>query len=138
MRCSRCSLSTPAEVRSAASTAARGAFVRLLRSSAVYAVANFGIKALSFLLLPLYTRFLAPADYGVISLAETLAALIGIVGGLGLSSALGRLYFQYLDRPAELRAYLSSVLRFGAGMLAAVVALTMLAGPRLLPLIPTL
>src|SRR5207245_1596236 len=59
-------------------------------------------------------------------------------GGLGLSSALGRLYFQYLDRPAELRAYLSSVLRFGAGMLAAVVALTMLAGPRLLPLIPNL
>src|SRR5260370_858543 len=91
MRFSRCSLSTPAEVRSAASPAARGAFVRLLRSSAVYAVANFGIKSLSFLLLPLYTRFLAPADYGVISLAETLAALIAIVGGLGLGSALGRL-----------------------------------------------
>ncbi len=47
-----------------------------MRGSALYALANFGIKALNFFLLPLYTRFLTPADYGVISLAETVAAVV--------------------------------------------------------------
>ena len=63
---------------------------RLVRGSAVYALANFGIKALSFLLLPVYTRFLTPADYGVISLAETLALIAALLCGLGLDAGIQR------------------------------------------------
>ena len=42
----------------------RKAASRLLRGSAVYGITSFCLKALSFLLLALYTRFLTPADYG--------------------------------------------------------------------------
>lgn len=113
---------------------ARGVARDLLRGSALYAIPNFGIKAISFLLLPLYTRFLTPDDYGIISLAETIAAVVGIVAGLGLSGAVTRLYFQYVDRGPELRRYVSSVLRFALAALAGVVALAFLAGPLLLSL----
>lgn len=95
----------------------------------LYALPNFGIKAISFLLLPLYTRFLSPADYGIISIAETIAVVAAILGGLGLAAGMTRLYFQHVERPEELRRYVSSVVRFGAGTLAATVVLAMLVGP---------
>ncbi|MBZ5647591.1 MAG: lipopolysaccharide biosynthesis protein [Acidobacteriia bacterium] len=107
----------------------------LVRGAAIYAVANFGIRALNFLLLPVYTRFLTPADYGVISLAETLALVVSIFSGLGLEGGISRLYYQYVDRPQELRDFLTSVLRFGAWNSAGVVALSLLAGPLLLKLV---
>ena len=42
----------------------------VLGASATYGLANFGIRALNFLLLPVYTRYLTPADYGIVTLAE--------------------------------------------------------------------
>ena len=105
---------------------------RLVRGSALYALANFGIRALNFLLLPLYTRFLTPADYGVISLAEIIAAVAAGVFGLGLEPGVRRLYFQYAEDRAELARYLSSLLRFAGLASGGVVALALFAGPRLL------
>lgn len=105
---------------------------RLVRGSAVYALANFGIKALSFLLLPVYTRFLTPADYGVISLAETLALIAALLCGLGLDAGIQRLYFQFVENRAELSRYLGSVLRFAVAVDLGVLALSFAFGPALL------
>jgi len=101
---------------------------RLARGSAVYAVANFGIKAISFLLLPVYTRFLTPGDYGTVSLAEITAAALVALFGLELGSGLSRLYFQYVDSAEVLARYLSSVLRFAIITAALVMAGASLAG----------
>jgi len=86
---------------------------RLLRGALTYASANFLIKGLNFLLLPLYTRFLSPADYGIISIAETVAATFAVLLSLGLESGVARLYYQYVSDPVLLRRYVSSCLRFG-------------------------
>src|SRR5437870_2212529 len=53
----------------------RDVAARLAHGSAVYGVANFGIKALGFVLVLAYTHFLTPADYGAASLAETVAII---------------------------------------------------------------
>jgi len=103
----------------------------LVRGVAIYAVANFGVRALNFLLLPIYTRFLTPADYGILSLAETIALVVSIFTGMGIEGGLPRLYYQYVDDRAALRDFLGSVLRFGAANSAGVVALSLLAGPLL-------
>ncbi|HYX69144.1 MAG TPA: oligosaccharide flippase family protein [Terriglobales bacterium] len=105
---------------------------RLMRGSALYALANFGIKALNFFLLPLYTRFLSPADYGTISLAETIAAVAATLFGMGLEPGVRRLYFQYVEDSGELARYLSSVLRFAVLVTGAVVTLVFLTGPAFL------
>lgn len=105
---------------------------RLVRGSAIYALANFGIKALNFFLLPLYTRFLTPADYGVISLAETVAGVLATLFGMGLEPGVRRLFFQYVEDAGELARYLSSLLRFAVLVSGVVVALALLAGPTLL------
>ncbi len=105
---------------------------RLLRGSVVYAVATFATKALNFFLLPLYTRFLTPADYGTIALAETVAAALAACFGLGLEPGMRRLYFQYVGDRDHLGPYLSSVLRFAAASTVVIVAVVLLAGPALL------
>lgn len=85
---------------------------RIAGASALYGLANFGIRALNFLLLPLYTRYLAPTDYGLITLAESFAAFSVLVIGLGFDSGLQRLYFSYVDDPPALASYLGSTVKF--------------------------
>ncbi|HEY4934475.1 MAG TPA: oligosaccharide flippase family protein [Terriglobales bacterium] len=105
---------------------------RVAGDSALYGLANFGIRALNFLLLPLYTRFLTPTDYGLITLAETFAAFLALVIGLGFDSALQRLYFHYVDDPSALASYLGSTIKFALMASAFAVLLTTTAGTPIL------
>src|SRR6201993_4850964 len=68
---------------------------RLAQSFAFYGSANFGIRALNFLLIVVYAHYLRPYDYGIIYLAETIAAFLIIFEGLAIDAALQRLYFQH-------------------------------------------
>ena len=104
----------------------------LLVGSGTYGVTNFALKAVNFLLITVFTRYLSPGDYGAISLAEIIAATLATLCGLGLDAALRRLYFHYAGEPAAQRRYVSSVLRFGAGLTIAMVALAFTLGPYLL------
>lgn len=106
----------------------RRAALRLIQGSAVYAVANFGMRAVSFLLLPIYTRYLTPADYGTITLAEIIALIVANLCGLGLENGITRYYYQYVDRPEELREFLGSVLKFGSATAAGVALLCVSVG----------
>ena len=110
----------------------RDLFRRVAGASALYGLANFGIRALNFLLLPLYTRFLTPTDYGLITLAETFAAFLALVMGLGFDSALQRLYFHYVDDPSALASYLGSTIKFALVASAFAVLLTVTAGTPIL------
>ena len=99
---------------------------RLTSSFAVYGSANFGIRALNFLLILVYARYLRPYDYGIIYMAEIIAAFLIIGAGLSIDAALQRLYFQHHHDAEELRSYLGSTIRFGlvwmAGFLVLVLA----------------
>src|SRR5215471_21031144 len=101
---------------------------RVAGASALYGLANFGIRALNFLLLPLYTRYLAPSDYGSITLAESFAAFFALVIGLGFDSSLQRLYFSYVDEPASLASYLGSTIKFALSVGSIAVLLTVTIG----------
>ena len=95
-----------------------GMVFRVLRGSAIYGLANFGTKAINlFLLVPLFTRFLTPSEYGKICLAESVAVLVVAISTVSLDVALRRLYFQYSDNLQLLRRYVSSVLRSAAVLL---------------------
>jgi O-antigen/teichoic acid export membrane protein len=101
----------------------------IARAFSVYGLANFGIRALNFLLLPIFTRFLTPVDYGVIVLAETLAVFMTQVIGLGFDAALQRLYFRYVDDSIELSDYVGSVLKSALVLQIAFLALVFTIGP---------
>jgi len=108
-----------------------GSIVRgLAKSFVIYGAANFGIRGLNFILILLYSRYLRPADYGVVYLAEIVASFLAIFAGLSIDSALQRLYFQHNGSPEELRSYLGSGVRFGLGWMTVFLALVLVVGGR--------
>ena len=61
----------------------------LFRASAIYGGANVLSAAVPFLLLPILTRALTPAQYGEVISFYLVVAVCGAVAGLGLHSAVG-------------------------------------------------
>ena len=74
-------------------TRASGGYGLLLKDSAIYGAGRMLQKFLSALLLPLYTYFLSPADYGVLGMVLVTTALIDVVVTLGFDVAFSRFYF---------------------------------------------
>jgi len=122
---------TVAPVSAPAALTPRIVALRVLRASTVYGLANLGIRALNFLLLPIYTRFLSPADYGVIALAETLAAFFAAVISMGFDASIQRLYFRHVEGTGTQTDYIGSSLKFALGVQAIFIALVLSVGPRL-------
>ena len=61
-----------------------------VRQSLTYGFGLAAGKAVSLLLVPVFTHFLSPADYGRLDVLQTLADLLSIVIAFGLSDTLYR------------------------------------------------
>jgi O-antigen/teichoic acid export membrane protein len=61
-----------------------------LRDTLIYGIASVLTKGLAIILLPLYTRVMSPADYGVYDLLITLGALANLVVALEVSQGMAR------------------------------------------------
>lgn len=70
-----------------------GSIGRLLRGTMVYGAGNFVNKFLSFLLVPVFTRFLRPQDYGIMAMLGLLNMVLAGLFSLGTINALGICYF---------------------------------------------
>ena len=117
-----------ADVAEVAPQTLRSVATQLAKSFVIYGFANFGIRSLNFLLVLVYAHYLRPSDYGIIYLAEIVAAFLILFGNLSIDSALQRFYFQYNSDSAELRNYLGTVIRFGIFTIAVLLALALLCG----------
>jgi O-antigen/teichoic acid export membrane protein len=64
----------------------------LWRDGAIYAAGSILARGIALLMLPLYTRVLAPADYGALDLIVTCGVLINLVVPLETAQALARFW----------------------------------------------
>jgi len=69
----------------------------ILKKVGTYSLATVASRAASFLLLPVYTRFLSPADYGVMELLDLTVNIVGLLLGPRLAQALFYFYFAASD-----------------------------------------
>ncbi len=70
-------------------------FRSLLGNTLIYGLGNYGIKVIGFLLIPLYTRFLTPDDYGVMALVSMYTQVMFVLMNLGQSFSLFRFYYDH-------------------------------------------
>jgi O-antigen/teichoic acid export membrane protein len=101
----------------------------LLRHSAIYGLGSIVARILAVLLLPLYTRYLSPGDYGLIETLIALSAVLTALVAQAMKSAFFRFYF---DSPVEARRLLVVRTAFWyvlAASTAVLVAGIVLAGP---------
>jgi len=71
--------------------------LRLSRHSIVYGLGATASRVVAFFLIPVYTRYLTPADYGDLEIFQTTLSILSIIFAMGLAAALFRSYFDYDD-----------------------------------------
>jgi O-antigen/teichoic acid export membrane protein len=76
---------------------------RLARHSAIYGIGGLVSRFVAVLLLPLYTRYLTPSDYGAVETLVALTAILATLLRLGIASAFFRFYFDSPDPAHRLR-----------------------------------
>jgi len=95
---------------------------RIIKHTGIYGLGIVLSKAVGFLLIPLYTHYLKPADYGVLELLDLIVFLAGNFTGLGIFAAVFRFYAAYETEPDK-REVISTAILFNAGVSLLVVAL---------------
>ncbi|HZU61261.1 MAG TPA: lipopolysaccharide biosynthesis protein, partial [Solirubrobacteraceae bacterium] len=75
-----------------------GYIKRLIRSLAAYQVADVVSKFIAVLLLPVYTRYIPPAGYGVVELLGNGVIFISIVVRFGMIESFLRFHFSDADQ----------------------------------------
>ena len=78
---------------------------RLMKNSFIYGSGDMLAKALAFLLLPLYTRFLTPEDYGILSLCYLIITIFSIVCSLGVDGAISKYHYDVKNKDEEKNLY---------------------------------
>ncbi len=73
------------------------AILGLGKDTLIYGIGSMVSRFISLLLLPLFTAYLAPADYGIMAMLALLAMVAQPVFGLGMGAAMGPAYFQGND-----------------------------------------
>lgn len=72
------------------------------------------VKAIGFIMLPVYTRYLTPVDYGTLEILDLSMSLLGMVLNMGLTAALLR-YYATAQTSEEKRTVVSTALLFVLG-----------------------
>jgi len=103
---------------------------QLLRHLVVYGIGDAAASLVSFLLLPIYTRYLSPSDYGVITMLLTVEAVTRILFRWGTDSAFMRLYYD-CESDADRQVLASTLMLFLIGANGALLALGFLITPAL-------
>ncbi|HET9440602.1 MAG TPA: oligosaccharide flippase family protein [Longimicrobiales bacterium] len=98
------------------------------RHSLIYAVGMVLTKAVAFLMLPVYTRLLTPADYGVLQLVMMFLEVLSIFAGSRIAYGIFHFYYKAADEDAK-RRVLSTAVMLLAVTFAATSALTFALAP---------
>lgn len=93
------------------------------KNTVIFAISSFATKAISFILLPLYTSILSTGDYGIQDLLSTIASLMVPILTIDIADAVLR-YSMKNAEPEKIFSFGMYVLRIGS--LLSIVGLTVL------------
>jgi O-antigen/teichoic acid export membrane protein len=83
------------------------------RDTAIYGLGTILTRVVSFIMLPVYTRFLTPSDYGLLQILDLTLDIAAIVISAGATAGLSRFYFKATDTGTRNRllstAYLTQI-----------------------------
>lgn len=85
---------------------------RVLENSILYTISSLLVKAIGFLLLPVYTRFLTPEDYGITNLVNSFNQVATFIVAFSLYSAVVRFYADYKEDREKLKRFYGTVIVF--------------------------
>lgn len=85
-----------------------GQGIKLTKDTLNYGAGLVLPKIIGFLLIPLYTVYLSPAEFGIVDLAVTTGAFMMVVMRLSVPGAITRFYIEYKGQQTE-QDYITSI-----------------------------
>jgi O-antigen/teichoic acid export membrane protein len=82
----------------------------LFKNSFIYSLTTFVQKGLVFLLLPLYTHYLPPHEYGIVTVMLAISFICSAFFTFGLDSAIIRFYYDAKEDPQEFKKLFGTLL----------------------------
>lgn len=101
---------------------------RTIKHSAIYGLGNVSTKLVGIVLLPLYTKWISVAEYGVLGLLELLSRFGFAVFSMGITTAFFRWYGLSEDEQERRRIVFTSILFLCITNAVVIVLLSMLRG----------
>lgn len=85
---------------------------RFFKNSILYTIGSMMTSLIGLFLLPVYTKYLNPAEYGIMSTILTLMGMIQLFLNLSLPGAVTRIYYDFSNNSDEQKKYLGSIFIF--------------------------
>ncbi|MBO5100708.1 MAG: oligosaccharide flippase family protein [Spirochaetaceae bacterium] len=104
---------------------------KLFSNTILYTVGEVVPRIISFLMMPIFTRFLSPADYGILSYTNSVISFIYVFCTLSLNSYVLRFYFECKDEN-EQQKMIGNIFCFIALVNIFVLVLLNLFGPKII------
>jgi O-antigen/teichoic acid export membrane protein len=76
---------------------------KFVKNSMIYIVVSILQKAIMFFLLPLYTAFLTPEDFGVLNVVLSISAFLSVLFLISLNSAAMRFHYNHPDDDVKIK-----------------------------------
>jgi O-antigen/teichoic acid export membrane protein len=96
---------------------------KTFKHTIIYGLGGLISKAVGFLLIPVYTRYLSPNDYGLVAMVMIYITVLEIVMRMGVDSALFKVYFEEENEESR-RTLVTTTFLFQLVAAGAVFALT--------------
>ena len=84
----------------------------VLANSFYYTFSSFLVKAFGFFLLPVYTAYLSPGDYGITNLVHSFLSVATFIISFSLYAAIPRFYVEYKEDLEKVKSLFGSIIFF--------------------------
>lgn len=85
---------------------------KFIKNSILYTFGSMMIPMTGLIMLPIFTNYLTPAEYGIMTTVQTLVAMLQLFLLLALNGAITRFFYDFLDQPEKQKEYLGSIFIF--------------------------
>jgi O-antigen/teichoic acid export membrane protein len=81
----------------------------VFKGGSIYTIGQVGTKAFGFFLIPVYTRFLSPTEYGIVGYLHVLLQLMSTMLMFGFYGAQTRYYYEFKNEDRRIGEFLFSI-----------------------------
>lgn len=85
---------------------------KFFKNSILYTIGSMMTPMIGFIMLPIYTGYLSPEQYGTMTTVQTLVGMFELILLLSLHGAVTRFFYDFIDQPEKQKEYLGSIFLF--------------------------
>src|SRR5690625_4033326 len=85
---------------------------KFFKNSLLYTIGSMLTPMIGLIMLPIYTGYLNPSEYAIMTTIQTLMGMLNLFLLLSLHGAVTRFFYDFLEQPDKQKRYLGSIFSF--------------------------